>query len=164
MTMKNKIVSAVFIAVLMQAGFCHADSSSLPINATVVSRNAWCSFSTESTTLNFGTINPSNSSPVTATTSVIFNCFRLLQPTVFAINDDGGLYETGPNNPRMRNTTLSSQYLPYTLSLNPRTGTLTFFEGLLGQTLEITGTVLPANYKTVFSGNYRDTVSITISP
>lgn len=154
----------IFICCLSAVNYGYAASSAVPVNATVVSRNAWCFFSTDTLALNFGTLNPANDTPVSSSASVTFNCYRLFQPTVFSITDDGGLYKTGPNNRRMRNTSHLTEYLPYSLSLTPATGTITFWDGLVGKTLTITGTVAATDYQNAFVGNYTDTVKITIAP
>jgi spore coat protein U-like protein len=166
--MNHKIKTKIlFIIMLLFSAnnIGYTANSAVAVNATVVSRNAWCSFSSGTLSLNFGILNPANSTPVSVSTSVNFNCYRFFQPTVFSITDDGGLYETGPNIRRMRNTTHPSEYLPYGLTLNPTTGTLNFWEGIFGSnTLTITGTVLAADYQNAFVGDYNDTVTITIAP
>ncbi len=165
MSMKIIIIYPLIVIILFSAdGWGYAATSAVPVNATVVSRYAWCFFSTDTLDLNFGTLNPANDTQVSSSASVTFNCYRLFQPTVFAITDDFGLNETGPNNRRMRNTNHPAEYLPYSLSLSPATGTISFWDGLVGKTLTITGTIAAADYQNAFVGDYTDTVKITIAP
>jgi spore coat protein U-like protein len=79
----------------------------------------------------------------------------------FFISDDDGLYETGPNANRMRHTTLGTEYIPYTFTLNPTSGTVPKNST---QTLTITGTVNGVTYQDAATGNYSDTVVITLAP
>lgn len=79
----------------------------------------------------------------------------------FLINDDDGLYETGPNANRMRHVTLGAEYIPYSFILNPRTGNAP--KNTL-QTLTISGTVNGVDYQNAATGNYSDTVVITLEP
>lgn len=79
----------------------------------------------------------------------------------FFISDDDGLHKTGPNANRMRHTTLVTEYIPYTFSLNPTSGTVPKNEV---QTLTISGTVNGINYQDAVTGNYSDTVVITLEP
>jgi spore coat protein U-like protein len=61
----------------------------------------------------------------------------------------------------MRHSTITSEYLPYSLTLDPTTGTV---PKNTNQTLTITGKVKGVDYQDVAAGNYLDTVVISISP
>jgi hypothetical protein len=79
----------------------------------------------------------------------------------FLITDNDGLYETGPNANRMRNTAVPTEYLPYSLSLNPTTATAPRFSL---RTVTLNGTVRAVDYQSAYVGSYADTVLITIAP
>jgi spore coat protein U-like protein len=163
-----KIQSMILIAVsiFMTAGVGHAgDSNSVSVTATVVSRGT-CWFTTETSALNFGNLDPSNPVDVNASTSVIFRCWRGLIvwfPVTFFIADDDGLYETGTNANRMRHSTDTTEFLPYSFSLGPTSGTVTG-NPTLNRTLSISGTVRGVDYQDAAMGNYSDTVVVSIEP
>lgn len=79
----------------------------------------------------------------------------------FSISDDDGLYETGPNANRMRHATILTEYLPYSFTLNPTTGTV---PRNVNQTLTISGMVRGVDYQDASVGAYSDTVVISIVP
>jgi len=138
---------------------CYA-ASVLSVTATVVSNNN-CRFNTGSSYLNFGTLDPGNPSDKTVNTSVTFRCGGSSPIATFSITHDSGLYETGPGEPRMRNTSVTTEYLPYTLSLSPTSGTVPRFTN---RTLTISGTVQGSQFQKAYVGNYRDRVAISIEP
>lgn len=92
---------------------------------------------------------------------MIFRCSSSDKFVTFFISDDDGLYETGPDQNRMRHTITPTEYLPYSLTLSPTSGTIPKNDD---QTLTITGTVRGADYQDALAGNYSDTVTLTISP
>lgn len=142
-----------------------SDSSTVSVTATVISRG-FCWFDTSTSALNFGNLDPSNPVDVNATTSVIFHCWRgfiLWRPVTFFIGDDDGLYETGPNGNRMRNTTIPTEYLPYSFNLNPASGTVSG-NPFISYTVTISGTVRGVDYENAAMGNYSDRVVISIEP
>ena len=79
----------------------------------------------------------------------------------YAISTDDGLHESGPGANRMRNTAVPTEYLPYALSLTPTSGTVPKNET---RTLTITGTVTSQNYRSAYTGDYVDTVVISLTP
>ena len=142
-----------------------ADSNSVSVTATVVSRGT-CWFTTETSALNFGNLDPSNPVDVNASTSVIFRCWRGLFiwfPVTFFIGDDDGLYETGTNANRMRHQTVTTEFLPYSFSLDPTSGTTTG-NPTINRTLNISGTVRGVDYQDATMGNYSDMVIVSIEP
>jgi len=167
-SVKNLISIACYSIILLVLCTSPAiGANSLSVHATVLS-NSTCSFGSGTSSLNFGALNPANSTDVTVTTPITFNCHgnwgNWFSNITFYISDDDGLHETGLNTPRMRNTTQPSEYLPYILDLDPASGTISFLGGWFGQTLKITGTVRANDYQKAYVGNYRDTVRITIVP
>jgi hypothetical protein len=61
----------------------------------------------------------------------------------------------------MRHTTITTEYLPYSLTLNPTSGTV---PKNTDQTLTITGKVKGVDYQDALAGSYSDTVVISIAP
>ena len=137
-----------------------ASTSSIAVTATVLSKNQ-CKFSTATAALSFGNLDPANPINKTVNTSITFRCMGSSPIATFLINDDDGLYETGPNANRMRHSTLGAEYIPYSFALNPRTGNVP--KNTL-QTLTISGTVSGLDYQDAATGNYSDTVVITLTP
>jgi spore coat protein U-like protein len=135
-------------------------ASILSVTATVVSRND-CRFNTGTSSLNFGTLDPGNPSDKTVNTSVTFRCGGSAPMAIFSITHDSGLYETATDAPRMRNATVTTEYLPYTLSLSPTSGTV---RRNTNRTLTISGTVQGTYFQNAYAGNYRDRVVISIEP
>ena len=137
-----------------------AGANTLAVGATVLSDNN-CTFRSGAATLAFGAIDPGGTTDITRTTTMRFRCGGRDNPATFDFSTDNGRYETGPGANRMRNTTVTTEYLPYTLSLDPSSGTV---PRRVDQTLTITGTVTSPNYRSTYVGNYRDRVIISISP
>jgi spore coat protein U-like protein len=95
---------------------------------------------------------------VNASTSTTFWCTKNAD---YSVTDDDGLYEGVAGSQSMKHAS-SNEYIPYTFSYSPTTGT--------GQgrttdiTLNISGTVTFANYQNAAAGDYGDTVVLTIAP
>jgi len=154
-------VKLFFLAVIMMPELAlGAGSGNMAISATVLSKNQ-CKFNTAAATLNFGNLDPSNPVDVTASATFVFKCVGSDDPATFAMIDDDGLYETGPNANRMRHATDGAAYLPYGISLNPTSGSI---PRNVNQNLTVTGTITGANYQTAIAGSYSDTVVISIAP
>jgi spore coat protein U-like protein len=138
-----------------------ADSNLVSVTATVISRGN-CTFRSRTSTLSFGTLDPVTPVDKSVSTTLIYRCqAQGNAPITFAIMDDDGLYEAGPNAPRMRHTTQLTEYLPYRLTLNPTSGTA---PKTVEQTLTVTGTVRGVDYQDALAGAYSDSVVITIEP
>jgi len=137
-----------------------ADTHMVAVTATVLSKNE-CKFNSKTATLNFGNLYPANPIDKTTSTSITFRCGGSAPNATFSITDDDGLYETGPDANRMRHTTVTTEYLLYSLTLNPTSGTV---PKNTDQTLTITGTVKGVDYQDALAGSYSDTVVISIAP
>ena len=61
----------------------------------------------------------------------------------------------------MRHATQLSEYLPYTLSYNPSSGSV---PKNTDRNLNISGTVRGTDYQNAYAGNYSDTVILSINP
>jgi spore coat protein U-like protein len=146
----------------MTAGVGYAaDSNVVSVTATVISKGN-CTFRSKTAALDFGSLDPANPIDKSVNTTIIYRCqAQGNRPITFAITDDHGLYETGPNAPRMRHTTQPTEYLPYSLNLNPTSGTV---PKVVDFPLTVTGTVRGVDYQDARIGSYSDTVVITIEP
>ena len=137
-----------------------AGSMSVSVSAVVPSASN-CRFRTASTTLAFGFLDPGNPANVTVNATIGFRCNGGPRNVTFAIASDDGLYESGPGSPRMRNAVQPTEFLPYSLALNPASGTVPRNQD---QILTLTGTVLGASYGSAAVGAYSDTVTLSIFP
>lgn len=133
-----------------------ADTNTLTVSASVVGT---CKFSTGTSTLAFGGMDPSSAADATAAGSVTFWCTR---GASYSLVDDDGLHETAPNANRMQHTTDTTEYIPYSLSLSPTSGSGSGPSTPV--TLTINGTVANADYVNALAGSFGDTVVITVTP
>lgn len=121
-----------------------------------------CRFSSRNAALNFGLLDPANPVDVNANTTIVVRCGGSDPDITFFLDDDDGLYEAGPDLNRMRNTVVTTEYLPYTLSFNPPSGTT--IPRNVNVTVTISGTVTGLDYRNAYIGSYSDTVVISITP
>ena len=146
----------VFCLVLLTGVAFAGDTNTVTVTANVVGT---CKFNSATSNLAFGALDPNSGADVNASTTTTFWCTKNAS---YSITDDDGLYESGPNANQMRHATTLTEYIPYTFSYSPTTGT--------GQgrttdiTLNISGTVTFANYQNAVAGDYSDTVVLTITP
>jgi hypothetical protein len=160
--LKNILTAIVALLVFTTASLGYAaDSSVVSVTATVVSKGN-CTFRSKTAALDFGTLDPANPTDISVNATIIYRCqAQGNRPITFAITDDDGLYETGPDALRMRHTTQPTEYLPYSLNLNPTSGTV---PKTLDFPLTVTGTVRGVDYQNAATGNYSDRMVITIEP
>jgi len=139
-----------------------ADTATVAVSALVVSDND-CRFRPPSptVTLDFGTLDPANPVDKTVSTTLTFRCRGRDRTVVWAIEDDDGLYETGPDQNRMRNTVFTTEYIRYSFDVVPRTGTARRREDV---TVTLTATVRGVDYQDAAVGNYSDVVTLTLLP
>lgn len=142
-----------------QSGFS-SGFSSVSVSAVVLSKNV-CRFNSNNVTLSFGTISGDVSSDVTATATVTFRCGGSSPLASYIITDDDGLYESGPGQKRMRNQTIITEFLPYTMNYTPKMGTI---PRNTNTTLTITATISSADIGNAIAGTYTDTVILSIVP
>ncbi len=155
--MKRLLVLAMVLGLVLSIGVSFAsDTNTVTVQANVVGT---CKFLSSTSTLNFGSLDPSVGGDVNASTTVQFWCTK---NATYSITDDDGLYESGTDSNRMRHETDTNEYIPYTFSYSPASGS--------GQgratpiTLTISGIVRSSDYQNVGAGNYSDTVTLTITP
>lgn len=122
-----------------------------------------CIFTTTAATFGFGNLNPGSPVDVNVSTTLAFKCVGGPPGTMwtYTITDDDGLNETGIDANRMINAAAPTQFLPYTLTYSPTTGTV---PRNTNQTLTINGTVKGIDYQYAYVGSYSDTVVLTILP
>lgn len=131
-----------------------ADTGTVNINANVVGT---CKFTTSTANINVS-LDPSVGGTVNGSGSLVFWCTKNASYTV---TDDDGLYETGANANRVFNSA-ASEYIPYTFSYNPTSGT---GSGPVSPiTLNITASFAQTDYENASAGSYTDTVTITVNP
>jgi hypothetical protein len=130
---------------------------------TDVSRAAInCRFSTRSGTLTFGLLDPGNPVDRSANISLNIRCNGSDPSAQVMLSTNDGLYPVGPGLPRMRHTLLLTEYLPYTLSFNPPSGTT--IPRNTNVTLTITATIVGLDYQNASSGDYEDIIDVYINP
>jgi hypothetical protein len=136
--MKSKILAAgvTAAAMLAPAATMAGNTNTLTATATV---QAVCNFTTTTSTLAFGSIDPTGAGAVTQTTSIGYACTSGTTPTL-----------TMPTSGTM---TSGANSLPFSLS-NTDTGSA----------IDITGTVAQADYSVAPAGSYTGTVTYTIAP
>lgn len=137
-----------------------ADSAIVLVGATVLSKNI-CKFNNPaSATLAFGNIDPGSNLNATAGASLTFRCLGSSASASYALSQDSGLYKTGTNLNRMKHALLN-EYLPYTLTFTPSSGTVAKNTDL---TINLTAVIAPASFQDASFGAYADTVVITLVP
>ncbi|MDP1610661.1 MAG: spore coat protein U domain-containing protein [Sulfuritalea sp.] len=137
-----------------------ADTAIVSVGATVLSKNN-CKFQgSTALALAFGNIDPSSASPATASTGISFKCGGSSPTASYSITHDSGLYETGVNANRMKHATLN-EYLPYTFSLTPSSGTVAKNVSLA---ITVDGSIAPASFQDASMGAYSDTIVVTVNP
>lgn len=154
-----QITLASLILLLAEIGHA-AENTTVFISAAVLSKSN-CRFIAASAALNFGSLDPANSSDAIINSTITFRCGGSAPNATFFISQDDGLHETGPGANRMQNTTVTTEYLPYTITLNPFSNTV---PKNVVQTLTISGSIHASDYQNAYIGSYSDTVVISITP
>jgi spore coat protein U-like protein len=154
--MRRLLALATVLGLILGIGVSFAsDTNTVTVQANVVGT---CKFLSSTSTLDFGSLDPSSGRDVNASTTVQFWCTK---NTNYSISDDDGLYESGADQNRMKGPG-ESDYISYTFSYSPASGTGSGRTTPI--TLTISGSIAYANYKDAAAGNYSDTVVLTISP
>ena len=152
---------ALILSILGMASIGNAAGANVvTVSATVLSKSQ-CKFNSNTASLSFGNLDPANPVDKTVSTSITFRCGGSAPNATFSITDDDGLNETGPDANRMRHTPITTEYLSYSLTLNPISGPV---PKNTDQTLTLTGTVKGVDYQDALAGNYSDTMVISIAP
>ena len=153
--MRKSMAVFIALAVLAAGGAAWAlDTNTLTVQASVLGT---CKFSTATSTLNFGALDPSSPVLVNGSSSTQFWCTKGV--TTGAVTATNGTNWSGSSR-RMAGP--GGDLIPYSLSItpdgNPNAGPAS------PRTLGIAGTVLAADYTGVSAGSYSDTVTLTINP
>ena len=156
--MKKLVGLAMVLGLVLGLGSAAmaADTNTVTVTANVLGT---CRFNSAASTLAFGALDPGVPGAVPASTSTTFWCTN---GTIYTIADNDGLYELGPNLNRMRHVTTLTQFIPYTFSYNPTTGSGS--GPVTSITLDITGSVAYADFQNADPGDYSDTVVLSITP
>jgi len=150
---------AVFIALAMLAAggaAWAADTNTLTVTASVTGT---CKFSSATSTLDFGALDPSNPVLVNGSGTTQFWCTRGVPTATLAAGN--GAHWDGVSSRRMVGPA-PTDLIPYSLALTP--DALPNAGPGSPRTLTISGQVLAANYTGATAGNYSDTVTLTINP
>ena len=154
--MKNQrtLVKAVAAALLAcTAGYAVAlDSQSLAVSATV---SGICKFSSTSTPLAFGTIDPSLATDKVVPANVKYKCTKGTASL--------GVTATGGTTRTLTGVT-ASNLLNYSLAFSGGTQTGTGFGAGQDLTLVVTGTITAAQYQNVAADTYSESVTLNITP
>ena len=136
-------------------------AGNMSVSATVLSSSNCRFVVPKSTTLTFGTIDPSSAINATASGSLVVRCGGSAANATFAITHDSGLHETSAGLYRMQHSVTPTAYLAYDVSYSPQSATI---PKNTNQTITITGTVTPSQFGNAIAGNYTDTVTVSVSP
>ncbi|MEK6697086.1 MAG: spore coat protein U domain-containing protein [Candidatus Deferrimicrobiota bacterium] len=154
--MRKSISVFIAFAVLAAGGAAWAsDTNTLTVQASVLGT---CKFSTATSTLDFGALDPSNPVAVNGSTSTRFWCTKGV--TTDLITANVGLNPAGAI--RQMRDSVSTDLIPYSLTLTPVAGANA--GPASPRTLNIAGSVLAADYTSKAAGSYSDTVTLSITP
>jgi spore coat protein U-like protein len=153
--MKKLLAITVAAAILAMAGAAlAADSNNLTVQASVLGT---CKFVSSTSTLDFGSLDPSVGTNVNGSTTTTFWCTKGVTSDVITAGN-GNNYAGGK---RQMIDSVSSDVIPYTLTLTPagvNAGPTS------PRTLTIGGQVLGTDYTAKSAGSYSDTVVLNITP
>jgi spore coat protein U-like protein len=155
--MKKLLVLATVLGLVLGLGTVAMaqQTNTVTVTANVVGT---CRFNSATSTLAFGSLDPGTGGDVNASASTTFWCTN---GTSYSISDDDGLHESGTTQ-RMEHTGTPGNFIAYGFSYNPATGTGSGRTTPI--TLNISGTVVFADYQNALAGDYSDTVVLTITP
>lgn len=154
--MRKIVAITLTAAIVATAGAAMAAASNtLTVQASVTGT---CKFSSGTSTLNFGALDPSVGTNVNGSTTTNFWCTKGVTTDAIAANNGSNWSGTK----RQMLDTVSTDLIPYTLTLTPdgsaNTGPAS------PRTLTIGGQVLGTDYTGKTAGSYSDTVTLNITP
>jgi hypothetical protein len=155
--MKKILVLALAMGLVLALGgvAMAAGTNTLTVNASVTGT---CKFSTATSTLNFGALDPSVGTNAPGSTTTQFWCTKGV--TTDNITADNGANWSGTK--RQMKDPVSTDVIPYTLTVTKDGSANT--GPALPRTLTIDGQVLGTDYTSKSAGSYSDTVVISITP
>lgn len=155
----GRTLLAGVLAVATSFGSHAAGSATLQVSAAVLSKSQ-CKFAAGAAPVAaFGTINQASSTNLTAAASLVLSCNGSATTAVYAVSAGNGANFSGGS--RQMKEAASSNFLPYTLTLTPTSGSVN--KGAT-TTVSITATMVPSSFSNAPAGAYSDAVSITLSP
>ena len=150
-----KKVSLLLVFLLAMAGTAMAaGTNTLTVSASVTSK---CDFTSTTSTLAFGSLDPATNADATASTTIQAWCTKGVTST--SLSNDLGQHASGTT---LRMSDGGTNYLPYTLGLSPASVTGTGIN--TPTTITLNGTVAKADIQGAAAGSYSDTVTLTINP
>lgn len=154
--MRKAMTVLIALAVLAAGGAAWAaGTNTLTVQASV---SGTCTFSTATSLINFGALDPANAVSHQVVITPTFWCTKGVVGDVIGANM--GLNPIG--GVRQLKDTAGTDLIPYSLTLAPDAGSN------LGsgspRTLTITGDIAAGSYTTVTASTYSDTVALTINP
>ena len=148
----NKKLIAALAAVLMSANAFAGDNHSVTINGSV---SGTCKFNAPTSTVNL-TLDPTASSTVTQSASVLYRCTKGTAPT-FGLASGSTSSATGGN------LVNGAESIPYTFS-STAGGSGTGMGAGNDKTLSVSVSVNQANAANVTPQVYTDSIAITLTP
>jgi len=138
-----------------------AAQGTMAVSALVLSKSN-CKFIGSSTAaMNFSAVDPASTSDAIATVSFTIRCGGSAPDATFAMAAGDGLWALSPGAQRMQHATVTTEFLPYSLSFSPASATI---PKNTNQNIVVTGRITPAGMQNAVAGAYSDTVAITVSP
>jgi len=137
------------------------DTATLNVSATV---NGTCKFSALNASLTLandglGAIDPSVNTAATGSTTIAYRCTKGTPAT--GVTAGNGDHFSGNRRVGLGD---HSDYMAYSLTLSGGTQTGTGFGAGQDKTLDISGTILVADFQNATAGVYDDHVTLTITP
>jgi hypothetical protein len=149
------VVASLAFTAGLAAAVPAVESQSLAVTASVT---GMCKFSVASTPLAFGAIDPSLASDKVVKANVLYKCTK--GTTSAVVTATGGL----TRNMTGLSPLASSDTLAYTLAFAGGTQVGAGFGTGNDRTLEVTGTITPAQYNNAAAGSYSEDVTLNITP
>src|SRR5262245_27541790 len=155
---KGNAMKKTILCSLLAAAFAApaiADNATLTINATVAGT---CKFTTNSFTMNFGTLDAGAAADQSRTTALTYKCTKNQAATGFTFDLDG-------TSPATVNITNGIDNIPVQLSWSvPATAGSGFGAAVAPISMTVTGDILAADYVNVSAGPYTKNVSVVVAP
>ena len=155
--MKKLIAITAAAAIVAITGTAMAaDTNTLTVQASV---SGTCKFSSSTSTLNFGALDPSSAADANTNTTTQFWCTKGV--TTDSITAGQGLHWSGAQRQMLAAGT-SGDLIPYDLTLTPDSNANA--GPTSPRTLTIAGSIVNADYINKTADNYSDTVTLTLTP
>lgn len=152
---KNKVFF-IALAVLAAGGAAWADTNTLTVTAHV---RGTCKFFSGTSTLNFGTLDPSAPALVNGTGTTTFWCTKGVGGLDSTLTASDGLHWNGSHR-QMAGP--DGDVIPY--SMDVTTDGLANGGPSVPRTMTFSGSIQAADYTGKSAGDYSDTVVITLTP